>query len=297
MGVERYIVISQSGFGWVLGQDHVTSIFTSSVRTRKKLLMRTCWLDRVAWGLSVAWNSGARCSRHMMTTPQTWILLKLTQPANGVDDIQALEKGPNFACFCAEKVYIDEVHTCWKSAFNAIKTLEKPEHVVFILATMKRRQTLAILVAVSSNFFRPIPTKYDAEVNEYSEERGFAIEGPIAELPRRITWVLVRLINCHSGIRPATNGEYISEDIFGTGDATMPSNLLDSYPSDDNEKVLSIFQNSCINYCRLLQWIWKNQILLGWFSNWSGDRHPRGIWNYWRYSWIAILSRPEKPAA
>ncbi len=32
--------------------------------------------------------------------------------------------------------------------------------------------------------------------------------------------------------------------------------------------------------------------LLGWFSNWSrlvGTRTQ--IWNYWRYSWIAILSR------
>ena len=217
---------------------------------------------------------------------------------NGVDDIRALREKAQVAPVSApKKVYIiDEVHMLSKSAFNALlKTLEEPpEHVVFILATTDAdRLPATILSRVQQFFFRPIPTEImTRQLMNIAKKEGFAIEEDAARLIaersrggfRDGISMLDQLSILATSDQPLTAN--MVTEYLGLSDATMLGNLLDSYPSDDNEKVLNIFQelensgaNSVIVSHQLLSIarnrLRKNPNLIGLVQQLiEVDRHP-----------------------
>lgn len=240
----------------VLGQDHVTSILRRALDQGK---IAHAYLLTGPRG--VGKTSVARILAHEINhlpyddDSSNLDIIEIDAASNnGVDDIRVLREKAQVAPVSApKKVYIiDEVHMLSKSAFNALlKTLEEPpEHVVFILATTDADKLPAtILSRVQQFFFHPIPTEImTRQLMNIAKKEGFAIEEDAARLIAE---------RSHGGFRDgistldqlsilATSDQPLTANMvteyLGLSDATMLGNLLDSYPSDDNEKVLNIFQ-------------------------------------------------------
>lgn len=284
----------------VLGQDHVTSILRRALEQGK---IAHAYLLTGPRG--VGKTSVARILAHEINHLQydddssNLDIIEIDAASNnGVDDIRALREKAQVAPVSApKKVYIiDEVHMLSKSAFNALlKTLEEPpEHVVFILATTDTdRLPATILSRVQQFFFRPIPTEImTRQLMNIAKKEGFAIEEDAARLIaersrggfRDGISMLDQLSILATSDRPLTAN--MVTEYLGLSDATMLGNLLDSYPSDDNEKVLNIFQelensgaNSIIVSHQLLSIarnrLRKNPNLIGLVQQLiEVDRHP-----------------------
>ena len=240
----------------VLGQDHVTSILRRSLEQGK---IAHAYLLTGPRG--VGKTSVARILAHEINhlpyddDSSNLDIIEIDAASNnGVDDIRALREKAQVAPVSApKKVYIiDEVHMLSKSAFNALlKTLEEPpEHVVFILATTDADKLPAtILSRVQQFFFHPIPTEImTRQLMNIAKKEGFAIEKDAARLIaersrggfRDSISTLDQLSILATSDQPLTAN--MVTEYLGLSDATMLGNLLDSYPSDDNEKVLNIFQ-------------------------------------------------------
>ena len=240
----------------VLGQDHVTSILRRALEQRK---IAHAYLLTGPRG--VGKTSVARILAHEINhlpyddDSSNLDIIEIDAASNnGVDDIRALREKAQVAPVSApKKVYIiDEVHMLSKSAFNALlKTLEEPpEHVVFILATTDADKLPAtILSRVQQFFFRPIPTEImTRQLMNIAEKEGFAIEEDAARLIaersrggfRDGISTLDQLSILATSDQPLTAN--MVTEYLGLSDATMLGNLLDSYPSDDNDKVLNTFQ-------------------------------------------------------
>ena len=284
----------------VLGQDHVTSILRRALEQGK---IAHAYLLTGPRG--VGKTSVARILAHEINHLQydddssNLDIIEIDAASNnGVDDIRALREKAQVAPVSApKKVYIiDEVHMLSKSAFNALlKTLEEPpEHVVFILATTDADKLPAtILSRVQQFFFRPIPTEImTRQLMNIAKKEGFAIEENAARLIaersrggfRDGISMLDQLSILATSDQPLTAN--MVTEYLGLSDATMLGNLLDSYPSDDNEKVLNIFQelensgaNSVIVSHQLLSIarnrLRKNPNLIGLVQQLiEVDRHP-----------------------
>lgn len=284
----------------VLGQDHVTSILRRALEQGK---IAHAYLLTGPRG--VGKTSVARILAHEINhlpyddDSSNLDIIEIDAASNnGVDDIRALREKAQVAPVSApKKVYIiDEVHMLSKSAFNALlKTLEEPpEHVVFILATTDAdRLPATILSRVQQFFFRPIPTEImTRQLMNIAKKEGFAIEEDAARLIaersrggfRDGISMLDQLSILATSDQPLTAN--MVTEYLGLSDATMLGNLLDSYPSDDNEKVLNIFQelensgaNSIIVSHQLLSIarnrLRKNPNLIGLVQQLiEVDRHP-----------------------
>ena len=284
----------------VLGQDHVTSILRRALEQGK---IAHAYLLTGPRG--VGKTSVARILAHEINhlpyddDSSNLDIIEIDAASNnGVDDIRALREKAQVAPVSApKKVYIiDEVHMLSKSAFNALlKTLEEPpEHVVFILATTDAdRLPATILSRVQQFFFRPIPTEImTRQLMNIAKKEGFAIEENAARLIaersrggfRDGISMLDQLSILATSDQPLTAN--MVTEYLGLSDATMLGNLLDSYPSDDNEKVLNIFQelensgaNSVIVSHQLLSIarnrLRKNPNLIGLVQQLiEVDRHP-----------------------
>ena len=284
----------------VLGQDHVTSILRRALEQGKIAHAYLLTGPRGVGKTSVA-RILAHEINHLQYNDDSSNLDIIEIDAasnNGVDDIRALREKAQVAPVSApKKVYIiDEVHMLSKSAFNALlKTLEEPpEHVVFILATTDAdRLPATILSRVQQFFFRPIPVGImTKQLMNIAKKEGFAIEEDAARLIaersrggfRDGISMLDQLSILATSDQPLTAN--MVTEYLGLSDATMLGNLLDSYPSDDNEKVLNIFQelensgaNSVIVSHQLLSIarnrLRKNPNLIGLVQQLiEVDRHP-----------------------
>ena len=284
----------------VLGQDHVTNILRRALEQGK---IAHAYLLTGPRG--VGKTSVARILAHEINhlpyddDSSNLDIIEIDAASNnGVDDIRALREKAQVAPVSApKKVYIiDEVHMLSKSAFNALlKTLEEPpEHVVFILATTDAdRLPATILSRVQQFFFRPIPVGImTKQLMNIAKKEGFAIEEDAARLIaersrggfRDGISMLDQLSILATSDRPLTAN--MVTEYLGLSDATMLGNLLDSYPSDDSEKVLNIFQelensgaNSVIVSHQLLSIarnrLRKNPNLIGLVQQLiEVDRHP-----------------------
>ena len=240
----------------VLGQDHVTSILRRALEQGK---IAHAYLLTGPRG--VGKTSVARILAHEINhlpyddDASNLDIIEIDAASNnGVDDIRALREKAQVAPVSApKKVYIiDEVHMLSKSAFNALlKTLEEPpEHVVFILATTDADKLPAtILSRVQQFFFRPIPTEImTRQLMNIANKEGFAIEEDAARLIaersrggfRDGISTLDQLSILATPNQPLTAN--MVTEYLGLSDTMMLGNLLDSYPSDDNDKVLNTFQ-------------------------------------------------------
>lgn len=307
----------------VLGQDHVTSILRRALEQGK---IAHAYLLTGPRG--VGKTSVARILAHEINhlpyddDSSNLDIIEIDAASNnGVDDIRALREKAQVAPVSApKKVYIiDEVHMLSKSAFNALlKTLEEPpEHVVFILATTDADKLPAtILSRVQQFFFRPIPTEImTRQLMNIAKKEGFAIEEDAARLIaersrggfRDGISTLDQLSILATSDQPLTAN--MVTEYLGLSDATMLGNLLDSYPSDDNEKVLNIFQelensgaNSVIVSHQLLSIarnrLRKNPNLIGLVQQLiEVDRHPHPDLKLLTIFMNSNSQPTEKPAA
>lgn len=284
----------------VLGQDHVTGILRRALERGK---VAHAYLLTGPRG--VGKTSVARILAHEINnlpydenSSHLDIIEIDAASNNGVDDIRALREKAQVAPVSApKKVYIiDEVHMLSKPAFNALlKTLEEPpEHVVFILATTDADKLPAtILSRVQQFFFRPIPVGImTKQLMNIAKKEGFAIEEDAARLIaersrggfRDGISTLDQLSILATPDQPLTAS--MVTEYLGLSDTMVLGNLLDSYPSDDNDKVLNTFQelensgaNSVIVSHQLLSIarnrLRKNPNLIGLVQQLiEVDRHP-----------------------
>lgn len=111
---------------------------------------------------------------------------------NGVDDIRDIRDAAIYSPeLCKYKIYIiDEVHMLSTNAFNALLKImeEPPSYVKFILATTEVHKVPATILSRCQRYdFRRILTEDIVSRLLYiSEEEGFNLEKPAAELIARI---------------------------------------------------------------------------------------------------------------
>lgn len=170
-------------FSEVLGQDHITSVLSGSIK-----LGRISHAYLFAGSRGTGKTSIARIFAKDIGTSANDIYEIDAASNTGVDDIRSLNDSVSTLPFESKyKVYIiDEVHMLSKSAFNALlKTLEEPPaHVIFILATTETEKLPETVVSrcQAFHFRRPSQKVLSACAADVAVAEGYKLEKSSADL-------------------------------------------------------------------------------------------------------------------
>ncbi len=181
--VALYTKYRPQTFAQVLGQEHITSVLSDSVKNGN---IAHAYLFTGSRGTGK--TSIARIfAREIGTTPRD--IFEIDAASNtSVENIRELNESVNLLPFDSKyKVYIlDEVHMLSKSAFNALlKTLEEPPHyVVFILATTEPHKIPETVISRCEqyNFKTPNREILKKMIATTAKKEGYDLEPAAIEL-------------------------------------------------------------------------------------------------------------------
>ncbi len=181
--VALYTKYRPQKFKDVLGQEHVTSVLSESIK-----LGNISHAYLFAGTRGIGKTSIARIFAREIGTSNDDLYEIDAASNNGVDEIRALNESVYTQPFDSKyKVYIlDEVHMLSKSAFNALlKTLEEPpSHVIFILATTEPEKIPETIISrcQTYTFKKPNQKILKNMIEKTAEAEGFSLETSAADL-------------------------------------------------------------------------------------------------------------------
>lgn len=167
----------------VFGQNHITEILESSIKTNKVshayLFVGSRGTGKTSVARIFATSIGVSAND----------LYEIDAASNrGIEDIKELREGVRISPFDSKyKVYIiDEVHMLSKDAWGALlKTLEEPpKHVIFILATTEFHKVPETIISRCQvfTFKKPSETILKKTILDVSKEEGYELDVGSAEL-------------------------------------------------------------------------------------------------------------------
>jgi DNA polymerase-3 subunit gamma/tau len=167
----------------VFGQEHITDVLESSIKTNKVshayLFVGSRGTGKTTIARIFAREIGVSSND----------LYEIDAASNrGIEDIKELRDGVRVLPFDSKyKVYIiDEVHMLSKDAWGALlKTLEEPpKHVIFILATTELHKVPETIISRCQVFTFKKPTEKILKniILDIAEQEGFDLDAPSAEL-------------------------------------------------------------------------------------------------------------------